>query len=264
VANHTVFGDLRTGAASVYRVQTQGSVYVIGVHEAKGRKYVVVRGLPGTDREHVVIRDSDPRVGESSLFDVPYREWVGKTLEVATMTTSTILAAEHETDPAVIAAVSARHPLARPAEPSAASHAGEFGELAAEAAATGDAQGKPARHSPPIPGGLSAAPRIQPGLSRGTLGGYYVLGGPPPADAHGPGDATAGLAAAKAAPAPAQKPQATHLRYAEDAAALLRVLVGHPSLFQDLTFERESLARLRHHLDDCAVSLETLRRRDRK
>ena len=241
MANHTVFGDLRRGAASVYRVHTQGSVYVLGVHEAKGRKYVVLRGLPGTDREHVVIRDSDPRIGESSLFDVPVHEWVGKMLEVATMTTSPILKAERETDLAIMAAFGGeRSPWARPTQQPAA----------------GSASSEPPagqRHAPPIPGELSPSPRIQPGLSRGTLGGYYVLGSAEPRED----------AAKPAAPAKPAYP-ASHLRYAEDAAALLRALTGRESLFEDLAFDRSALTQLRKALDDCAAALETLRRRDRK
>jgi hypothetical protein len=78
-----------------------------------------VRGEPGTDREHVVVRDSDPRIGEHSLFDVPVASWVGQELEVATMTSSTILAVTAERDPVAIAAVGVdgkldRNPWARP------------------------------------------------------------------------------------------------------------------------------------------------------
>src|SRR5688500_12271997 len=99
VNQHTVFGDLRDRAKAVYRVETQSSVYVVGFHEAKGRKFVIVRGEPGTDREHVVVRDSDPRIGERSMFDVPIAEWPGHELEVATMKSSTIVSVISETDP---------------------------------------------------------------------------------------------------------------------------------------------------------------------
>jgi len=93
----THFGDLRVKAIDVIRVQTEGgSSYVIAFHDERGRKYVVVRGQPGTDRENVVVRDSDPRIGDASLFEVPHTEWVGKKLEIATMTTSTVVAAYRE------------------------------------------------------------------------------------------------------------------------------------------------------------------------
>jgi hypothetical protein len=91
VTHQTVFGDLRTRAVAVYRVRTQASVYLIEIHETRGRKFVIVRGELGGDREHVVVRDSDPRIGERSLFEVPISEWIGRELEVATMTSSTIV-----------------------------------------------------------------------------------------------------------------------------------------------------------------------------
>lgn len=93
----THFGDLRQQAINVIRVQTEGgSSYVVAFHEERGRTYVIVRGQPGTDRENVVVRDSDPRIGDASLFDVPHTEWVGKRIEIATMTTSTVVAAYRE------------------------------------------------------------------------------------------------------------------------------------------------------------------------
>ena len=98
--NRTYFGDLRVKAVNVYRVQTESSVYFIAFHEERGRKYVVVRGQAGTDREHVVVRDSDPRIGDDSLFDVPPADWVGKPLEIATMRTSPVLQVHREGDPA--------------------------------------------------------------------------------------------------------------------------------------------------------------------
>jgi hypothetical protein len=52
---------------------------------------VIVRG--SGDRENVVVRDSDPRVGERSLVDVPMAEWVGQILDVGMMKTSTITSA---------------------------------------------------------------------------------------------------------------------------------------------------------------------------
>ena len=95
----THFGDLRAHAIQVYRVQTESSVYHVAIHDEHGRKTVIVRGQAGTDREHVVIRDSDPRIGDRSLFDVPPVEWVGKIMEVATMTTSAITSVYREGDP---------------------------------------------------------------------------------------------------------------------------------------------------------------------
>lgn len=98
--NRTYFGDLRVKAVDVYRVQTESSVYHVAMHEERGRKYVVVRGQAGTDREHVVVRDSDPRIGDASLFDVLPQDWVGQPLEIATMKTSNVVSVYREGDPA--------------------------------------------------------------------------------------------------------------------------------------------------------------------
>lgn len=89
----TVFGDLRIEPIEIYRVETESSVYFVSVHEERGRKYVLVRGQTGSDREHVVVRDSDPRIGERSLFEVPVTAWVGQMLDAATMRTSPIVRA---------------------------------------------------------------------------------------------------------------------------------------------------------------------------
>ena len=89
----TVFGDLRVPPLEIYRVQTESNVYIVSIHEERGRKYVLVRGQQGSDRENVVVRDSDPRIGERSLFAVPVAEWVGQPLDVATMRTSPIVSA---------------------------------------------------------------------------------------------------------------------------------------------------------------------------
>src|SRR5258706_2743172 len=89
----TVFGDVQALPIDVYRITTESSTYTISIHEERNRKYALVRGASGTDREHVVVRDSDPRIGERSLFDVHYTEWIGQPLDVATMRTSPIVSA---------------------------------------------------------------------------------------------------------------------------------------------------------------------------
>src|SRR5260221_4010444 len=89
----TVFGDVQALPIDVYRITTESSTYTISIHEERNRKYALVRGASGTDRENVVVRDSDPRIGERSLFDVHYTEWLGQSLDVATMRTSPIVTA---------------------------------------------------------------------------------------------------------------------------------------------------------------------------
>lgn len=95
---NTVFGIPLRSKTQTFRVVTQSSVYILQLHEQRARRFVVMRGEPGTDREHVMVRDSDPRVGEYSLFDLEPQEWVGQCLEIATMTTSEVRSVE-ATDP---------------------------------------------------------------------------------------------------------------------------------------------------------------------
>jgi hypothetical protein len=83
-----VFGDFGERPLQIIKVTTTQSVYTVAIHEERGRKYAIVRG--SGDRENVVVRDSEPRINEKSLFDVPVTEWVGKILDVGMMKTSTI------------------------------------------------------------------------------------------------------------------------------------------------------------------------------
>ncbi len=87
----TVFGDLRERPEQVYKVQTESSTYFVAFHKDRDRRYVIVRGAAGGDREHVVVRDSEPRVGSRSMFDVPVDEWIGQSMEVATVRTTRIV-----------------------------------------------------------------------------------------------------------------------------------------------------------------------------
>jgi hypothetical protein len=245
VNQHTVFGDLKARAYAVYRVKTQASVYLVGFHEARGRKFVIVRGQPGSDREHVVVRDSDPRVGDRSMFDVPLPEWPGKELEVATMTSSTIMSVVVESDPIAIAAVGIdgrvddpnKNPWARP----------------------GTEPGLPpdASFPAPRPPGMSDAPRIIPNRARGTHPAAAAVG-PIPSPV-----AKAVVVGGAAQPAEAEMPYPErHVLYAENVAALLRSISRRDRLYDDVRGGQRD--RLRRALDDAAALLEQIRRRDRK
>jgi hypothetical protein len=242
VNQHTVFGDMRVRAQAVYRVQTQSSVYIVGVHESRGRKYAIVRGEPGTDREHVIVRDSDPRVGARSLFDVPIAEWPGHELEVATMTSSTIVSVVPETEPAAIAAVGldghlARNPWARPG-PEAPPAAGFVA---------------------PRPQGFSDSPRIVPSQAKGTHPAALALATPGAQIARQ-------VVVGQGAPPPEPElpyPQ-RHVAYAENVASLLRSIARRDRFFEDVASNPALRERLRRALDDSAVLLEQIRRRDRK
>jgi hypothetical protein len=235
--NQTVFGDLRARAVAVYRVTTQASIYIIGFHELHGRKYVIARGAPGTDREAVVVRDSDPRVGEHSLFEVPPQDWVGKSLEIATMTSSPVTGVVQERDPVAIAAVGVdghlkKSPWARPdAEPT-----------------------EPPGFTAPRPPFYPEAPRMIPVNARATHPASYV-----------PNEVARQVVVGQQ-PTP-QEPELPypirHVRYAENAAALLRSISRRDRIFEDLGSDRSERDRLRLALDEIAILLEHIRRRDR-
>lgn len=240
VSQHTVFGDLRARAIAVYRVKTQASVYLVGLHEDKERKFVIVRGEPGTDREHVVVRDSEPKVGDRSLFDVPVAEWPGKSLEVATMVSSPILSVAIESDPISIAAVGVegaanKNPWARP-DPNEAK-----------------------TFTTPRPAGMPESPRIVPARARGTHPAAAAVVVPSAVQA------VAKQVVVGGAPQPAEAelpyPE-RHVLYAENVAALLRSILRRDRLYEDVRADQRD--RLRRALDDAASLLEQIRRRDRK
>jgi hypothetical protein len=249
--SQTVFGDLRQRARAVYRITTRGSEYLLGIHELRGRHFVIVRGVPGTDREHVVARDSDPRIGEHSLFELPVAEWPGRVLEIATMTSSAIEAVVIESDPTAIAAVSVD---------------GAIGERReAEAPRPASPWARPAPVSPPgganvalpPPPGMSENPRIVPVASRGTHPGEMA--------------AREGLArqlVVGQTPSPTAEPQVPypqrHVGYAESVVQLLRSIANRDRLFDDVARDPGLRDRLHDSLDEAARLIATLRARVRR
>lgn len=218
----TVFGDVKSIPNDSYRIQTESSAYTITIHEERGRRYVVVRGEPNTDRENVVIRDSDPRVGDHSLFELHYTEWIGKQLDVATMKTSPIVTATR----LVTSAVGAPPPP------------------------------EPQRVVPP---GMPENPRIVPMPVKGTAHGANRsnFAGTPMAKA---AQAQAEIAAQQAremaqrvvaaADIPGQLPYPQrHVRYAEDVATLLRSIHRRDRIFEDIQRDRDLRERFMNSLD---------------
>jgi hypothetical protein len=244
MSRKTMFFDFRQVASAVYRVTTESSTYILGFHEERGRQFVVLRGLPGTDREHLVIRDSDPRVGEASMFELPPSAWIGEVMEVGTMTSSAVTSVTAETDRSAIASVGGDGPSARGAWLHPTTPSG------------------PAAAWSPRPPGMPERPRSAPGLGRGTNPaipeaaargvGYNVVVGQQPQSRSAP----AGQAEV---PYPWR-----HVLYAENAAALLRSISRRERLFEDVAGDRELQARLIKSLDDCADLLEQIRRRNRR
>ena len=238
----TMFG-FNAVASAVYRVTTASNVYILGFHEERGRKYVVVRGLPGTDREHLVLRDSDPRIGDASMFAVPPHAWIGKHMEIATMSSSEVTAVAIEVDRAAIASVGGDSPSARSAwNPTAETM-----------------PGFPAR-----PAGIpQQLPGTRAGLGRGTNPaipvpaarsvGYQVVTGQP---------------AAPASASPTSPPELSyperHVMYAENVAVLLRSIARRDRLFDDVAADRVLRDRLYRSLDQCADLLDQILLRRRR
>lgn len=241
-----MFLDLRQVASAVYRVTTESSTYILGFHEERGRTFVIVRGLPGTDREHLVIRDSDPRIGPASMFELPTSAWIGQTMEIGTMTTSAVTDVTAETDRAAISSVGGDAPSARSAwqHPTTPS-----GPAAAWAPRPGAPPERP-RGSPAL--GRGTNPAIPEAASRGVA--YNVVVGQQPQ-----------VGGTAAPPSQAEVPYPwRHVLYAENAAALLRSISRRERLFDDVAGDRDLRQRLTRSLDDCADLLEQIRRRNRR
>jgi hypothetical protein len=235
----TVFGDLQGLPNDIYRIQTEQSTYTVSIHEERGRKYALVRGESGTDREHVVVRDSDPRVGDHSLFDLHYTEWIGKPLDVATMRTSPITAATR-----LVTA------------------SGGVPDLGAQKV---------------VPPGMPDNPRIVPMPSKGTAVGAEHRNNPAFANtpagkaaqaqnAHDQRDQQQRELARQvviAQDAPAQLPYPErHVRYAEDVATLLRSIHRRDRIFDDIARDRQLRDRLMNALDAAERLLAEIKKRN--
>ncbi len=271
----TVYGDLKQRAVAVYRVMTQASTYTVAFHDARGRRFVVVRSeAPG--REATLLRDSDPRIGEHSLFEVPPASWVNRCLEIATMTSSPVQTVIGETDPALLAAVGhfgaapastpERSPWARP--PGAAASAEDRGPPRDDRTVIDRAAREGIAADAGSSGALSSSPRIVPFGARGTLPGESSPAMAAAAARHlVVGGAAAALPARAPQPAAAVEPEIPyplrHVQYAESMVQLLRSISRRDRIFEDLGASPQLRGRMRHALDESASLLEQIRRRDR-
>lgn len=232
----TVFGDLQGLPNDIYRIQTEQSTYTVSIHEERGRKYALVRGESGTDREHVVVRDSDPRVGDHSLFDLHYTEWIGKPLDVATMRTSPITGATR---------------------------------LVTGSGGVADLPQKV------VPPGMPDNPRIVPMPSKGTAIGAdhrnnAAFANTPTGkaaqaqNAHEQNARELARQVVVAQDAPAQLPYPErHVRYAEDVATLLRSIHRRDRIFEDVSRDRQLRDRLMNALDAAERLLDEIKKRNR-
>lgn len=100
----------------VYRVRTASSEYHLGVFSGGWgkRACAVLRGRSrGGMGETIDVQDSAPLVGGESLFSAAPSSWVGRTLEIGTVTTSPIRSVEEERDRSIVTAITTRENLAR-------------------------------------------------------------------------------------------------------------------------------------------------------
>lgn len=273
-----MFGDLRDAAVAVFRITTHNGVYAIGIHTDGLSRHVIVRGEAGPNQV-VIIRDTDPRIDEHSLFVVPPSDWIGKQLRVATMTTSPIAGVVAETDAVAIGAVGrqpddGRSPWARPGVPHPTPPAGTDTLIDPQPMAVAVPGGS--SYSAPVPAGLPDNPRIVPQSARGTMpvDQARALQLTPAAKALVIGGGKAPVPATPPAYQPKAPPPSSgevdlpypqrHLHYAESIVQLFRSISRRDRLFDDLSAAGGPYRqRMRAALDECATLLEQIRRRDR-
>jgi hypothetical protein len=84
-------------------VKTRNSTYSVALR-LTGKRVGALRGTSSRGG-NIDVRDTDPTVGGSSVFEVPVDEWTGKALDFAGITTSPVVSIVPETDVALIAEV---------------------------------------------------------------------------------------------------------------------------------------------------------------
>lgn len=94
---------------TVYVVETGSSVYHLAIHSgtATQRPCAVLQGKSRSSGRFLVAEDTDPRVGERSLFRVPPEEWVGHVLAVGAVNTSPVIRVALEVDESIVRAMTA-------------------------------------------------------------------------------------------------------------------------------------------------------------
>ncbi len=235
----TVFGDAQQLAADSYRIQTEQSTYTLSILEDHGKKFALIRGEPGTDREHVSVRDSDPRIGDRSLFELHYTEWVGKPLHVASMTTSTILSATR----LVIGGASEVQPPPARIVPPGMGETPRIVPMQSKGTAINEAQGRVAQAFSQTPAAKAAAAQAELAAKHAREMAQRVVASAEPA----------------ALPYPDR-----HVRYAEDVATLLRSIHRRDRLFEDVATNRDLRERLMNSLDAAEKLLAEIKARAKR
>lgn len=104
--NRTVYLPIKPDSdTKVYRLTTQSSVYLLGIVDVAGRTFACLLGQSGNTNGSVAMRDSDPMIGERSLWGVSPEHWIGHSLTVATLRTSEIREVTRDISPEGVAAI---------------------------------------------------------------------------------------------------------------------------------------------------------------
>ncbi len=84
----------------VFHVKTLSSSYVLGFFDIGGKRpFAMMRGMSQSMGHEIDLRDSDPRVGEASLFATPPEQWIGARIDMAGTKTSPVASATEEKNP---------------------------------------------------------------------------------------------------------------------------------------------------------------------
>lgn len=99
-------GELaRSQGWAVYRVRTGSSTYHVAIAPAGAGRFALLRGYSVGVGRMIDVRDSLPRIGDDSLFDVAPAAWSGKALAFGTTVTSPVIEAAPETDARLVTVV---------------------------------------------------------------------------------------------------------------------------------------------------------------
>ena len=81
-------------------MKTQSSTYVVGLFDlGSARPFAMMRGMSQGMGHEIDLRDSDPRIGDVSLFEMPPAQWVGQRIDMAGTKTSPVASAVEEKNP---------------------------------------------------------------------------------------------------------------------------------------------------------------------
>ena len=92
MTDFTIFAEPDESAWRMLRVQTAHSVYTVALHQGATRRITVLRGTSSSSSREIEVHDTEARLDDGrSLFDTnPWVDWLGHSLHVGSMRTSTV------------------------------------------------------------------------------------------------------------------------------------------------------------------------------